>query len=276
MDNLRNKNEVTSLELLEEINKYREIEHNYKVENNLKLGKVELRNGKFTELRHDTLINIIRDEFEEEIQLQNILELQKTIKVNNGGKKSVPYFILTLEQAKQVLLRESKYVRKGVLEYIHKLENYIKENQIQYNRIQVQSMTNEELEFRKEELKLRKLELLKDVRDNVRIDSYKDILNSIIVKETTGEMYLPLPKIEQLSYSATEICKILLDRYDLKVSVQKLGRVANKENLKVEGNGIWILDKKKYSDGTTETFRYYEKMVDVFYNILKGESNEKY
>ena len=42
MESLRNKNEVTSLELLEEINKYREMEYNYKVENNLKLGKVGL------------------------------------------------------------------------------------------------------------------------------------------------------------------------------------------------------------------------------------------
>lgn len=267
MENLRNKDEVTSLELLNEINRYREMEYNYKVENNLKLGKVELRNGRYVELSHKDLLKIIRDEFGEEIGQGKISQSSYI----NSQNKEQPMYILTLEQAKQVLLRESKFVRKGVLEYIHKLENYIEENKIQYNRIQVQSMTNEELEFKKEELKLRKLELLKDVRDNVRIDSYKDILNSIIVKETTGEMYLPLPKIEQLSYSATEICKMLLDRYDLKVSVQKLGKIANKENLKVEGNGIWILDKKRYSDGTTETFRYYEKMVEVFYKLLKGE-----
>lgn len=63
MENLRNKDEVTSLELLDEINKYREMEYSYKVENNLKLGKVESKNGRYTELRHDTLLNIIKDEF---------------------------------------------------------------------------------------------------------------------------------------------------------------------------------------------------------------------
>ena len=109
MENLRNKNEVTSLELLEEINKYREMEYNYKVENNLKLGKVELRNGKFTELRHDTLINIIRDEFEEDITNQKILESEYK---DSTGKKNQMY-ILTLEQCKQVLMRESKFVRSG-------------------------------------------------------------------------------------------------------------------------------------------------------------------
>ena len=81
-------------------------------------------------------------------------------------------------------------------------------------------------------------------------------------------MYLPLPKIEQLSYSATEICDMLKDRYDINITTNKLGRLANKENLKVEDNGIWVLDKKKYSSGTTETFRYYEKMIEVFYKLI--------
>ena len=268
MNNLRNKDEVTSLELLEEINRYREMEYDYKVENNLDLGKVELKNSRYTELKHKTLLEIIKEDFELEIREQKIL-LSSYI---NSQNKKQPMYILSLEYCKLILMRESNFVRRGVLEYIHKLENELKNNYIQYERVQVPTMTDEELEFRKEELKLRKLELLKDVRDNVKVGSYKDILNSIIVKETTGEMYLPLPKIEQLSYSATEICKMLKDRYDLKVSVQKLGRLANKENLKVENNGVWVLDKKKYSEGTTETFRYYEKMIEVFYNILKGEN----
>lgn len=264
MNNLRNKDEVTSLELLKEINRYREMEYNYKVENNLEIGKVELRNGRYTELQHNDLLKIIRDEFSEEISLGKISQSKY---INSRGKE-YDNFILTLEQCKQVLMRESKFVRKGVLEYIHKLENELKNNYIQYERVQVPTMTDEELEFRKEELRLRKLELLKDVRDNVKIDSYKDILNSVIVKETTGEMYLPLPKIEQLLYSATEICKMLKDRYDIDITISKLGRLANKENLKTNDNGVWVLDKKKYSSGTTETFRYYEKMVEVFYKLI--------
>lgn len=67
MESLRNKNEVTSLELLKEINRYREMEYNYKVENELELGKVELKNGRYTELKHNDLLKIIRDGFEEEI-----------------------------------------------------------------------------------------------------------------------------------------------------------------------------------------------------------------
>lgn len=43
-------------------------------------------------------------------------------------------FELTLEQAKQVLIRESKYVRKAVLQYIKNLENKIVELQNQISK----------------------------------------------------------------------------------------------------------------------------------------------
>lgn len=52
----REKDTLTSLELVEQINLFRKQE------------------GRETELRHDTLLSIIRDEFEEEISLQKILE----------------------------------------------------------------------------------------------------------------------------------------------------------------------------------------------------------
>ena len=97
---------ITSLELLEEINLFREEESKSNPLNERKL------------LRHDTLRSIIKDEFEEEILSQNILE--KSISSNGGRPTSV--YILSLGQAKQVLVRESKFVRKAVICYIDKLE----------------------------------------------------------------------------------------------------------------------------------------------------------
>lgn len=90
----------TSLEILEQINFFRSQESR-------------------KELRHDTLLGIIRDEFEEEISLQKLLESEYE---NERGRK-YPMFILTNNQAKQILLRESKFVRKAVIKYIENLEN---------------------------------------------------------------------------------------------------------------------------------------------------------
>lgn len=98
MTQLAKKENLTSLEILKEINIFRKKERK-------------------KELRHDTLLGIIRSEFKEEISLQEILESNY---VNRG--KEYPMFILSFGQAKQILIRESKFVRKAVIKYIENLE----------------------------------------------------------------------------------------------------------------------------------------------------------
>lgn len=142
MELMENREMITSRELLKKINELRELEYNHKIENGLELGKVEKRNGKYTELRHDTLLNVIRDEFSEEINKRKILAIeneksnaQKILAVKSNkqniylsqyldekGEKRDMY-VLPLEKAKQVLMRESKFVRKAVIKYIDYLEN---------------------------------------------------------------------------------------------------------------------------------------------------------
>lgn len=103
------KNEITSLELLAEINKFRKEE------------------GIKKELLHKSLLDIIRDEFSEEIDRQKILPM--SYKDRYG--RNQPMFILTLSQARQVLVRESKFVRRAVIHVLEKLENQGLENKEQ-------------------------------------------------------------------------------------------------------------------------------------------------
>ncbi|WP_313568784.1 phage antirepressor KilAC domain-containing protein [Acetoanaerobium noterae] len=98
---LMNKDSFTSLELVDLINKYREQEGNRK------------------ELQHYDFLKIVRDEFEEEIGVGNISESSYL----NSQNKQQPMYILNLSQSRQVLVRESKFVRKAVIAYIDKLEN---------------------------------------------------------------------------------------------------------------------------------------------------------
>ena len=122
MNELMNKNEMTSLELLEQINLFRKEEYKEKLKNGT-LTEAEAKRGKFVELEHKDLLKVIRDEFSEEINEQKISLVE--YKDKKGEKR--PMFILTLNQAKQVLLRESKYVRRATIKYIEKLEQFIKE-----------------------------------------------------------------------------------------------------------------------------------------------------
>jgi hypothetical protein len=97
---------ITSLELMNQVNIFRnEIE-----------GKVPLR--------HKNLLNIIRDEFEEEVDR---LEIQPISYIDSMNREQT-MFELTHKQAKQVLLKESKVVRKATIEHIEKLEQKVLES----------------------------------------------------------------------------------------------------------------------------------------------------
>lgn len=104
-DGIKKKESFTSLELVELINKFREQE------------------GNKTPLLHKNLMAVIRDEFEEEI---NELKIQPVEYRDKKGEKR-PMFILNLQQARQVLVRESKFVRKAVIKYIDELEKQIQQ-----------------------------------------------------------------------------------------------------------------------------------------------------
>jgi len=104
MAELKIKDTMTSLEILEQINFFR----------------AEL-DGK-SAMRHKDLLDIIRDEFEDEIAGRKISP--STYKDASG--KSNLMFILTHDQAKQIAMRESKAVRKALIAYIHKLEDALK------------------------------------------------------------------------------------------------------------------------------------------------------
>ncbi len=124
MTELRLKNQITSKELLEQINLFRQEEYKEKLKNNT-LTEAQKKRGKAVKLEHYDLLDIIRDEFSEELQEGKISVLFYKAKIGNGAIKENPYFILTLNQAKQVLLRESKYVRRAIIYYIEVLEQAI-------------------------------------------------------------------------------------------------------------------------------------------------------
>lgn len=101
MNELISKDSFTSLELVELINQFRAQE------------------GSKSNLLHKTFLDVIRDEFAEEIGEQKILPAKYTDTQN----KERPMFILDLKQSRQVLVRESRQVRKAVIAYIDELES---------------------------------------------------------------------------------------------------------------------------------------------------------
>lgn len=78
-----------------------------------------------------------------------------------------------------------------------------------------------------------------------------------------GNMVIPLPKVERKTYSAKEIGE------QLGISPNKVGRLANENNLKTDEYGIEVWDKSKYSNKEVQTFRYYDSVIPVFKKLLR-------
>ena len=159
------KDNFTSLELVDLINKFREQEKNK------------------NKLRHDTMLSIIREEFQEEISLQKILESKYT---NERGRE-YPMFILDLKQSRQVLVKESRVVRKAVIEYIDKLVQVVENQTKQQAKNNVVENENPYLhcsmcQSEKSAWKIKQFDKIKDLAkqyDKSEQDTQKAILCSI-------------------------------------------------------------------------------------------------
>ena len=136
------KESINSKELLKQINIFREMEYKEKEANNT-LTEAQKKRGKFVKLGHDTLLKIIKKEFNLKIDLENIFEMLKEKEQLNFEPMFIDgifvstykdkydreqiMFSLTIDQAKQVLLRESRIVRSKVIEYLNLLEKRIRQ-----------------------------------------------------------------------------------------------------------------------------------------------------
>jgi len=68
----------------------------------------------------------------------------------------------------------------------------------------------------------------------------------------TGKELIPQLKIRERHYTATEIGE------EIGVNKNKIGRTANKHELKQEAYGMWVKFKSRYSDKQFEAFHYNE------------------
>lgn len=131
------KESINSKELLDQINIFREMEYKEKEASNI-LTEAQKKRGHYIELQHNDLLKKIRDEFNIQVNegKKSLVEnkiiptsvegiFETTYKDEKGELRTM--FILTIDQAKQVLLRESRIVRRKVIEYLNLLEKRIRQ-----------------------------------------------------------------------------------------------------------------------------------------------------
>lgn len=93
--------------------------------------------------------------------------------------------------------------------------------------------------------------------------TYKNVLVSKASEVLAGERIIPLPEIEQRkAYSAAEIGNMF------GISANRIGRIANQNNLKVPEFGEYRRDKSRHSSHECDTWVYFATVIPEFERIL--------
>jgi len=98
----------------------------------------------------------------------------------------------------------------------------------------------------------------------VPIPEYKQICASHASAVLAGSPVLPLPAAPEKLYTAAEIGQILGG-----ISEQRIGKLANSHGLKQAEFGQMVWDKARHSAKQIQSWRYNEKAIEKFREILK-------
>nr|DAW96137.1 MAG TPA: repressor domain protein [Bacteriophage sp.] len=178
---------------------------------------------------------------------------QNPICINESGLYSL---ILTskLESAK----RFKRWVTSEVLPAIRKTGKYeTKSGTTDYKQTLAEAKLNNS--------RSRVASLWLKIGQQVKIAEYQQICASYASSVLAGQPVIPLPPAEQRYYSAREIGELL------GVSANRIGKLANSNGLKSDEYGKWYHDKSKYSAKEVDTFRYNDKAVDKFKELIAKE-----
>lgn len=162
-----------------------------------------------------------------------------------------------------------------------KLQKFLIKNYFSMQRF-VEAVQNGEIEVRKKEAPTEfEIKKLENESEMIRLEKAKlleRLANSITNEKMKNTLMLLLEpeKAERRSYTAGEISEMLKERHNIDITVNMIGRIATKHNLKTEEYGYLAYDKAKTSVKQVETFRYFENAVPKFYEIIKEHYSVKY
>lgn len=162
---INNKTKWTSVELVDVINHFRTLD------------------GKKNKLLHKNLLALIQDEFSEEI---NGLNFQPVNFYTDKKGEQRPMYKLSNSQAKQILVRESKAVRRAVI----KLLEYLEQN----NKPNLNVLNEREAYLYEQGLIIDTVDKMADlIKKTKELNNKKDICQRIINLINASQSSIPLP-----------------------------------------------------------------------------------
>ncbi len=176
-------------------------------------------------------------------------QMKETIVINESGLYSL---ILSskLQKAKEF----KHWVTAEVLPSIRKTGKYSARKEPSEST--QARLINAKVRFARELQRLANIETLSP--------TYKQILIAQAAEALTG-VPMELPRSDGKMYSAGEVGKMI------GVSANKIGKLAKAHDMKTDEFGAWYHDKSPYSSHEADTFRYNDKAVEKFREIIEKE-----
>ena len=207
------------------------------------------------EVRNNDFIARIKDELEgEHYEIFVVQKANKTISEK---------VVMSIKQALRVAARESKAVRRSLVDKLEDMQA------IQVPTKSTSGLTEYRL-AKAEQLKAQALEKnIASARELISMfprlgESANQVIVATLVNPLLGHEVVPLPAIEEHYSTAGEVAA------QLGCTANKIGRVANKHNLKTEQYGKFFLDKSRHSDTQVEAFRYNSEGVQALRHLING------
>ena len=149
--------------------------------------------------------------------------------------------------------KKFRKVVRGIIKSLRKGENTIIKTS-EYQKLTAEAKLNNS--------RARMASVLMKIAERTQIPEFKQVCCSYASAVIAGKPIIPLPEVKQKTYSATEIGNML------GVSANRIGILANKNNLKTEEYGKKFYDKSRYSNKEVETFRYYDNAIQKFRELV--------
>lgn len=185
----------------------------------------------------------------------------KSVGRKNG--QDIEVITMSIKQALRVAARESKAVRRYLVDKLEDMQA------IQVPTKSTSGLTEYRL-AKAEQLKAQALEKnIASARELMSMfprlgESANQVIVATLVNPLLGHEVVPLPVIEEHYSTAGEVAA------QIGCTANKVGRVANKHNLKTEQYGKFFLDKSRHSDKQVEAFRYNAEGVQALRHLIHG------
>ncbi|HAT4516386.1 TPA: hypothetical protein I9281_001298 [Serratia marcescens] len=197
-------------------------------------------------VRNNDFISRIKDELDGETY---------EIFVGHKNGYDIEVISMTIKQSLRVAARESKSVRRSLVDKLEAMhEAHITSGKsstglVEYRKARTLKLTVEAVTN------------LFDLMPHLAPEA-KQVAAASLINPVAGFDAIPLPVMEENHYTAGEVGKML------DVSANKIGRIANKHNLKTEEFGKFFLDKSAHSAKQVEAFRYNANGVDALRHLI--------